>query len=239
MQADTLTVASIGCHPLPIITAITVQNTHGVEGILPIDCTWVTDQARVILDDVSVAAFKIGVIGSLKNIESIAKIITDYPDTPVILDPVLSSARGDDFIDQDMIHAIKALLIPLCTVITPNTLELRRLTPENDTNASSEQLAIHLASGTKYVLVTGTHDPTPDVVHTLYNRLGIIRQDSWRRLPGSYHGSGCTLASAIAASIAKGTEIIDAVYDAQKYTWQTLVHGFRPSMGQYIPNRLF
>ena len=93
--------------------------------------------------------------------------------------------------------------------------------------------------GCEYVLITGTHENTPQVVNTLYGREGALRSDTWQRLPGSYHGSGCTLAAAVTASIAHGFDIAEAVKEAQEYTWQTLRAGFRPGMGQYIPDRLF
>jgi hydroxymethylpyrimidine/phosphomethylpyrimidine kinase len=89
------------------------------------------------------------------------------------------------------------------------------------------------------VLVTGTHENTPQVVNTLYGPQGMVRSDSWERLPGSYHGSGCTLAAAIAATLANGLELPEAVREAQEYTWQTLNAAFRPGMGQYIPDRFF
>ena len=241
IQADILTLASMGCHPLSVITAITVQNTSGVEDIYPIDSDWVADQARAILEDIPVAAFKIGVLGSVENVSAIAEVVADYPDIPLILDPVLSSARGDEFANEDTLSAIKELLIPQCTLITPNTPELRRLALDDDEeDGQIERLALRLIEmGCEYVLVTGTHESTPDVINTLFFERGIIRSDNWRRLPGSYHGSGCTLASAIAATIARGLEISEAVREAQDYTWQALKHGFRPGMGQFIPDRLF
>ncbi len=241
IQADILTLASMGCHPLSVITAITVQDTSGVEDIYPIDSDWVADQARAILEDIPVAAFKIGVLGSVENVSAIAEVVADYPDIPLILDPVLSSARGDEFANEDTLSAIKELLIPQCTLITPNTPELRRLALDDDEeDGQIERLALRLIEmGCEYVLVTGTHESTPDVINTLFFERGIIRSDNWRRLPGSYHGSGCTLASAIAATIARGLEISEAVREAQDYTWQALKHGFRPGMGQFIPDRLF
>ena len=241
IQADILTLASMGCHPLSVITAITVQDTSGVEDIYPIDSDWVADQARAILEDIPVAAFKIGVLGSVENVSAIAEVVADYPDIPLILDPVLSSARGDEFANEDTLSAIKELLIPQCTLITPNTPELRRLALDDDEeDGQIERLALRLIEmGCEYVLVTGTHESTPDVINTLFYDRGIIRSDNWRRLPGSYHGSGCTLASAIAATIARGLEISEAVREAQDYTWQALKHGFRPGMGQFIPDRLF
>jgi len=241
IQADILTLASMGCHPLSVITAITVQDTSGVEDIYAIDSDWVADQARAILEDIPVAAFKIGVLGSVENVSAIAEVVADYPDIPLILDPVLASARGDEFANEDTLSAIKELLIPQCTLITPNTPELRRLALDDDEeDGQIERLALRLIEmGCEYVLVTGTHESTPDVINTLYFERGIIRSDNWRRLPGSYHGSGCTLASAIAATIARGLEISEAVREAQDYTWQALKHGFRPGMGQFIPDRLF
>lgn len=241
IQADVLTLASMGCHPLSVITAITVQDTSGVEDVLPIDADWVADQARSILEDIPVAAFKIGVLGNAEIVSAIAEVVADYPDIPLILDPVLSSARGDEFANEDTISAIKELLIPQCTVITPNTPELRRLTlDDEEEDGRIETLARRLIDmGCEYVLVTGTHESTPDVINTLFAERGIVRSDNWHRLPGSYHGSGCTLASAIAATVARGLEISEAVREAQDYTWQSLKFGFRPGMGQFIPDRMF
>ena len=241
IQADILTLASMGCHPLSVITAITVQDTSGVEGILPIDADWVADQARAILEDIPVAAFKIGVLGSAENVSVIAEIVSDYPDIPLILDPVLASGRGDEFANEDILSAIRELLIPQCTVITPNTPELRRLMQDDEEEGVSlVRLSIRLIEmGCEYVLLTGTHEPTPEVINNLFFEKGILRSDTWQRLPGSYHGSGCTLASALAATIARGLDISEAAREAQEYTWQTLKFGFRPGMGQLVPDRLF
>jgi hydroxymethylpyrimidine/phosphomethylpyrimidine kinase len=241
MQADILTLASMGCHPLSVITAITVQDTVGVEDVSAMDSDWVADQARAILEDVPVAAFKIGVMGSVENIAVIAEIVSDYPDIPLILDPVLASARGDEFASEDAIQAIRELLIPQATIITPNSVELRRLALEEDEDGVGlEKLALRLIElGSEYVLVTGTHESTVDVINTLFNDKGVVRSDSWKRLPGSYHGSGCTLASALAATMARGLDIAEAVREAQDFTWQALKFGYRPGMGQFVPDRLF
>src|SRR3954467_13594978 len=105
MQADLLTLASMGCHPLSVITAITVQDSLGVEGMLAIDSDWVADQARALLEDMPVDAFKIGVLGSVENVAAIAEIISDYPDVPLVLDPVQASGRGDELSSDEMTHA--------------------------------------------------------------------------------------------------------------------------------------
>jgi len=241
IQADLLTLSSMGCHALTVVTAITVQDTAGVEDVLPIDADWVSDQARVILEDMPVSAFKIGLVGSVENCAAIAEVVSDYPDVPLILDPVLSSGRGDEMATDEMIDAMREMLIPQTTIITPNSLEARRLADDGgDEERSLEDCAKRLLEmGCEYVLITGTHENTPQVVNTLYGQQGVIRSDSWQRLPGSYHGSGCTLASAIAATLANGLDIPEAVREAQEYTWQTLSAGFRPGMGQHIPDRFF
>jgi hydroxymethylpyrimidine/phosphomethylpyrimidine kinase len=241
IQADLLTLSSMGCHALTVVTAITVQDTAGVEDVLPVEADWVSDQARVLLEDMPVAAFKIGMVGSVENCAAIAEVVSDYPDVPLILDPVLASGRGDEMATEDMIEAMREMLIPQTTIITPNSLEARRLAEDGSDEAPSlEDCAKRiLEMGCEYVLITGTHENTPQVVNTLYGRQGVIRSDSWQRLPGSYHGSGCTLASAIAATLANGLDIPEAVREAQEYTWQALNAGFRPGMGQHIPDRFF
>src|SRR5437868_11638897 len=127
LQADLLTLASMGCHPLSVITAITVQDSLGVEGVLAIDSDWVADQARRLLEDMPVDAFKIGVLGSVENIAAIAEVVSDYPDVPLILDPVLASGRGDELASDEMLHALRELLLPRTTILTPNSTEARRL----------------------------------------------------------------------------------------------------------------
>ncbi|TMH85471.1 MAG: hydroxymethylpyrimidine/phosphomethylpyrimidine kinase [Betaproteobacteria bacterium] len=201
VQADLLTLASMGCHALSVITAITVQDTAGVENLQAIDPEWVVDQARLVLEDM----------------------------------PVLAT--------EDMISAMCELLLPQTTILTPNSREARRLVQGD--GEDDDELALPgaaeklLGLGCEYVLITGTHENTPQVVNTLYGPEGVVRSDSWERLPGSYHGSGCTLAAAIAATLANGLELPEAVREAQEYTWQTLNAGFRPGMGQYIPDRFF
>lgn len=241
LQADLLALASMGCYPLSVVTALTVQDTAGVESFLAIDPDWVADQARCLLEDMPVAAFKMGMLGSTEIVTVVAEVVSDYPDVPLVLDPVLSSGRGDVFANEDMISAIRELLVPQSTIVTPNIPELRRLAGEDDDDESSLSDCAQrlLDTGCEYVLVTGTHASTADVVNTLYQRGSVLRSDSWQRLPGSYHGSGCTLAAALAANLARGLDIGDAVYEAQDYTWQALAHAFRPGMGQYLPDRLF
>ena len=177
MQADMLTLASMGCHPLSVVTAITVQDTLGVEGVQAIDAEWVADQARCLLEDMPVDAFKIGVLGSVENIAAIAEIVSDYPDVPLVLDPVLASGRGDELATDEMTHALRELLLPQTTILTPNSIEARRLAEVDDDDEPSLATcaAALIEMGAEYVLVTGTHEATPQVVNTLYGKSGVVR----------------------------------------------------------------
>ncbi|KAF0204086.1 MAG: hydroxymethylpyrimidine/phosphomethylpyrimidine [Gallionellaceae bacterium] len=243
LQADILTIASMGCHPLSIVTAITVQDTSGVDDVQPMDAEWVVDQARTVLEDMPVAAFKIGLLGSVENIAAIAEIVSDYPDIPLVFDPVLASGRGDELANEDMLDALRELLLPQTTILTPNSMEARRLIldeeNEKDDPNLNECAKRIIQLGCEYVLITGTHEHTPKVINNLYGERGLVRSDNWPRLPGIYHGSGCTLAAAIAALLANGLPMEEAVREAQEYTWEALKYGFRPGMGQHIPDRLF
>jgi hydroxymethylpyrimidine/phosphomethylpyrimidine kinase len=125
--------------------------------------------------------------------------------------------------------ALLEALVPRTTVLTPNSVEAARL--------GGVQRLLDL--GARYVLVTGTHDDTPEVINRLYDAGGLVREDRWQRLPGSYHGSGCTLASAVAAALANGRGVPQAVHEAQEYTWQALAAGFRTGAGQLLPNRFY
>lgn len=229
LQADVLTLAALGCHPLSVVTGLTVQDTGGVEHLEAVDAALVARQAERVLAETRVAAFKVGVVGSAANARAIAAIAAARAEVPLVLDPVLASGRGDPLADDAVVEALLEFLVPRASVITPNTLEEARL-------GGAKRL---LERGCRHVLVTGTHAATAEVVNKLYDRGGLVREDRWQRLPGSYHGSGCTLASAIAALLAQGRPVPDAVREAQEFTWRSLAAAFRTGAGQALPNRFF
>ena len=229
LQADLLTLAALGCHPLSVLTGLTVQDTSGVEHLESIAADLVTRQASRVLAETRVAAFKVGVLGSAENVRAVAAIAAAHARVPLVLDPVLASGRGDPLANDAVLKALLELLVPRATVVTPNTVEAARL-------GGAKRL---LELGCRYVLVTGTHEPGAEVSNKLYDSGGLVREDRWQRLPGSYHGSGCTLASAIAAQLAKGRDVPEAARAAQKFTWQALAAGFRSGAGQSLPNRFF
>ncbi len=201
------------------------------------DELFLVEQARAVLDDIAVDAIKIGMLGSVENIEAIHAILVDYPEIPVVLDPVLQAGGGGDLSDEEMIEAMTELLLPETTIITPNSDEAYALTQEADTLDACAQELLDL--GCEFVLLTGTHEDTPEVINTLYGNHRILQQWRWARLPHSYHGSGCTLAAACATLLAQGADEVEAAAEAQAYTYKTLQHAFKPGQGQHFPNRLF
>ncbi len=237
VQADIEALISHGCHTAPVITALTIQDTQDVIGYTPLDGGLVVEQARAVLEDMPVSVFKTGLLPSTEIVEAVHSILEDYPEIPVVMDPVLASGNGTMLTEDDVIAAMGELLLPQATVLTPNSHEARILAPEGDTlDACAMAL---LAHGTEFVLITGAHENTPMVRNTLYANNRVMDTFSWDRLEGSYHGSGCTLASSIAGLLAQGLEPFTSIHEAQEYTWQALSEGYRIGMGQRIPNRLF
>ncbi|HEU4923771.1 MAG TPA: hydroxymethylpyrimidine/phosphomethylpyrimidine kinase [Burkholderiales bacterium] len=229
LQADVLTLAALGCHPLSVLTGLTVQDTRGVDHLEPIAEVLVTRQANRLLAESKVAAFKVGVLASADNARAVAQVAAAHAHVPLVLDPVLASGRGDELASNAVQAALLEWLVPRATVVTPNTVEAQRL-------GGVKHL---LERGCRYVLVTGTHEPSAEVTNKLYGPGGLVREDRWQRLPQLFHGSGCTLASAIAAQLAKGRAVSDAVREAQEFTWRALAAGFRSGAGQWLPNRFF
>lgn len=237
LSADIEAIISQGCHAAPIATALTVQDTRDVIRVRQVDALLVVEQARALLEDMPVAAIKIGMLGSAAMVETIHTILRDYPQIPVVLDPVLRAGGGTELADEELIEAMCELLLPQTTILTPNSEEARRLAPDAD-NLHACALSL-LEQGSEYVLITGTHEPTPEVENLLFGGHRLLDTFSWPRLAESYHGSGCTLASAIAGLLAQGHEPMTAIYQAQDYTWQALEQAYRLGRGQMIPNRLF
>ncbi len=246
IAADIETLISLGCHPAPVITALTVQDTRNVHTLLPVEADWVLAQAQAVLADMPVAAIKIGVIGSTDNAVALHALLNACPQIPVILDPVLAAGGGTGLASAELIAAIQTLLLPLTTVLTPNSLEARHLAQEADTLEACAMAL--LARGCRYVLITGGHEneSSTEIVNRLYGNNRLIETHRWPRLPHPYHGSGCTLAAAIAGLLAQSHElssldeaILSIGYRAQDYTWRSLQAGYRAGKGQWLPHRLY
>lgn len=243
--ADIETLVSIGCHPAPVISALTVQDTHNIQHFFPVAAELVSAQARAILADMPVAAIKIGVIGSVENVIALHGLLTAHPQIPVVLDPVLAAGGGTTLASNELIAALQHLLLPLTTIVTPNSIEARRLAPEADT-LSACAMAL-LERGCSYALLTGGHDSdtADEVVNRLYGNNRLLDTQRWPRLPYTYHGSGCTLAAALAGLLAQthGDAVLDESissisHRAQDYTWRSLQAAYRAGGGQCLPQRL-
>jgi hydroxymethylpyrimidine/phosphomethylpyrimidine kinase len=238
LQADVMTLASLGCHPVSVVTATTVQDTHGVRSMRPLDPDWLHQQATALLDEMPIAAFKLGVIGSAENVNAIGSLLGACARRPVVLDPVLASGRGDPLASRATVQAMRERLLPLATIVTPNSIEARELAGAAPAADLAQCAAALVRAGARHVLVTGGHEAGAEVTNVLYDASGAIAERRSQRLPGSYHGSGCTLASAIAAHLAQGLQVGEAVRKAEEYTWHALARAFRPAQGQLLPNRV-
>ncbi len=236
IAADIEAIASIGCQPAPVISALTVQNSHNVIEVYPVEKQLILDQAMTIIEESDIKVLKTGLLGSVGAIEAVHTIMTTHPEITLIVDPILSAGGGKALSDREMIKAITNLLLPLTTVLTPNSVEARKLSDQDSLDEAANHL---LNKGCHSLLITGAHEKSDCVNNCFYQQGQESVCLSWERLPYSYHGSGCTLASAIAAFIAQGLSPLKAVTEAQQFTWESLNHGYKTGTGQHQPNRLF
>lgn len=241
IQADIETLASLGCHCAPIITALTVQDSSNVTDLVSVDPVLIAQQFETIFADMPIAAVKIGLLADAAVVKQIAIKLAEHPDIPVILDPVLKASGGTELANQQVIDAVREQLLPKTFLITPNANEAQRLCPASDTTADtdSEQRASYLHSrGCTHVLITGGDSPGEEVTNQLFSSGQAPQSFHWSRLAGSFHGSGCTLAAAISGFIARGLPVAEALFQAQQYTHKTLVAAQPLGKGQLIPIRV-
>lgn len=237
IQADIETIGALGAHALSVVTALTVQDNDRVFSVHPVPASLVRQQAQALLDKIDIAAIKIGIVGNRANAEAIADIVKGMkvrqPDLPVVFDPVLASGRGDALAVEDAVGAI-APLMAVATLITPNLPEAVALCGgEHRLDAQVERLL----TACPHVLIKGGHGIDEAKVINRWFAQGVIRSWTWPRLPGAFHGTGCTLASAIAALLASGQAMGDAIDLAQGYCHQALESAYTIADGQQIPNR--
>ncbi|PKM31823.1 MAG: bifunctional hydroxymethylpyrimidine kinase/phosphomethylpyrimidine kinase [Gammaproteobacteria bacterium HGW-Gammaproteobacteria-11] len=236
LQADIEALLAQGCHAAPTVTALTVQNTVDVSDFRVLDPEWVLAQARCVLQDMPVSAVKLGMLGNLQMVDTVVELMRDYPDLPLVCDPVLRAGGGGSLGKDEVGYALREKLLPIARIATPNLPEARILAelPDGSADACAEKLLPYCQN----LLITGGHGDEQDIHNRLYCRDGSRHEFSCPRLPGSYHGSGCTLASALAGRLALGEELISAVNSALAYTWRTLRDAEQPGHGQYVPRRL-
>lgn len=247
--ADALTCASMGCHAACAITAVAVQDSTRNEDALLIDDEWLEDQARAVLQDMPVAAIKVGAVGGSDNAQTIAEILADYPELPVVFDPlplVRSSSSGpEEQADAELMTVLRELIVPQSTVMTLSLEQARRWlalatdddSPEDwDAGRCAREL---LEWGAQYVLITSAETVGQLVVNRLYGPEGSVQSESIEHVELRFRGAGDTLSAAIAALLAQGIEVGDAVREANDFLAQSLAGGFRLGMGDAMPDRLF
>ena len=243
IQADLASFAAMGCHGLSVITGLLIGDTARIEDMQVIEADWVADQARVVLEDMPVAAFKVGTVGSIESISVIAEIVSDYPDIPLILDPFLTGLPEQVLEADDILTAIRELLIPQTTLLLLSAMELSRLAETWREPSLEDTLlvdAMHLInSGCEYLFVTGTPGDVHEVVNSLFNETGLVRQDRWQRISGTFTGTGGTISATAAAMLANGLDVPEAVFEAQEFVIASIAHAQRLGMGKLIPDRYF
>jgi hydroxymethylpyrimidine/phosphomethylpyrimidine kinase len=224
LAADIQAIAAQRVHALPVATALTVQDNNRVFEVVPVDSALVSRQAQALVDSFAIGAVKIGIPGNLANATVIAELVRQLrvrePALPVVLDPVLASGAGQALAQGDALAAL-APLLALASVVVPNRMESHALGVLDDA----------------HVLVTGGHDGGDVVVNRWLHGGAVMRAWRWTRLAGEFHGSGCTLAAAIAARLASGDAMELALGRAQAYCHATLVQSFALAPGQRIPRR--
>lgn len=225
IQADLKTFAALGCYGLSVITALTAQNTKAVTGIMPVSPTFIAEQMNAVLSDIGADAVKIGMLHSAAVIEQVAKSLVQFGIKTIVLDPVMVAKSGDKLLQDEAVDALKTLLLPIASVITPNLPEASVLLGRSvETFADMQQAAIDLATLCPgAILVKGGHLPTAESTDLLYLSASDQHWFPTSRIQtNNSHGTGCTLSSAIAAGLAKGLSVVDAVANAKDYLTQAL-----------------
>jgi len=234
ITADVETINELGGHACSIITANTVQNSENLHSFEPVSTQLLHRQFLCLVEDFDIKVIKIGLIGSHETLQTLIKLLSQTRDIPVILDPILAAGGGTPVSNQAFIEALSTGLLPYVSLITPNIPEAKKLTNLTNPDDSAQVL---MALGCENVLITGTHADSEQVVHRLYSKEFGKLTIQTPRLPETYHGSGCTLSSAISFYLASGHSITNAVKLAQEFTYASLANADKPGHFQSFPVR--
>ncbi|MBS0270565.1 MAG: bifunctional hydroxymethylpyrimidine kinase/phosphomethylpyrimidine kinase, partial [Proteobacteria bacterium] len=234
IQADLKTFSAFGIYGATIITALTAQNTRGVSGVFPISPEFIAAQFHSVVSDLDVSAIKTGMLGDVATVETVARLLAEIPNVPVVVDPVMVATSGDVLLAADAIDAVRRLLIPRAQLITPNIPEASRLlghpeaTTEDEMRLQAEAL---MAFGCGSVLVKGGHGVGAEAIDVFFDgrEHHIFRRP--RLVTRNTHGTGCTLSAAIAAGLADGKPLPDAVEAGKLYVWRALEAGANMRIG--------
>ncbi|MGM0570740.1 hydroxymethylpyrimidine/phosphomethylpyrimidine kinase [Marinobacter sp.] len=234
VQADIQAATALGVHPLPILSCLTVQDTRNVYNAAPVEADLVRQQLDHLAADCRIDAVKTGAMGNAAVVNVVADFLERHPDLPLVLDPVIKAAGGGDLADDELLGAMRHRLFHRAEVITPNGIELMQLGGFEDEGSSARKL---LDEGCRGVLATGGHGTGQVITNTLYRHNQA--DSSWQieRVGGEYHGTGCTLAAAIAAGRATGLCLEDAIEQAQRFVSTAINQALAVGHGQPVPDR--
>ncbi len=235
IQADLKTFSALGCYGMTAITALTAQNTVGVQGIYPVDAEFVGKQIDSVFEDIGANAVKIGMLGTVELIATVAHKLLDYKVKDVVLDPVMVAKSGDKLLENDAIDAIKDYLFPLARVVTPNQMEATELTGVS-INSKDDMLKAAkkmLSFGCSSVYLKGSYYKNDEIPDLYCDHTGYVEWFKSQRIETkNNHGTGCTLSSAIASYIAKGYTTLDAVIKAKEYITHAILAGSSMRLGK-------
>jgi hydroxymethylpyrimidine/phosphomethylpyrimidine kinase len=240
VQADIQAITALGAHPLPILTCLTVQDTRNVYDSVAVDPDLLRRQLLCLRDDIQIDAIKLGALGNAAVVEVLVEFIRSQPPCPLVLDPVIKAAGGGDLADDALIRSMREKLFPRATVITPNGPELEILGGSGQADVAAAKL---IKNGCPAVLATGGHGEEPAITNTLFRRdaeptsWSLERKGGKDGTGGEYHGSGCTLAAALSAGLAKRQSLTDAIEAAQTYVSGAIDRALRVGRGQPVPYR--
>ena len=236
LQADIEAIGQSGAHAAIACTALTIQNSQQVFGFTATSKELLLAQAHAVVGDLPIKCVKSGMLGTTDNIAALAEFLREHPDYLYVLDPVLVANSGGSLGNQETLVKAFVELVPLATVITPNTVELRALTGEQDLEKATAKL---FEMGAQAVLIKGGHEDTPDYIrNALYSKGQLVSETRCPRLEGEYHGSGCSLASFIAGRLAQGDDLKQSVNHAETWLLKKKKKAEIPvPNGQRIPKR--
>ena len=249
VQADQLACASMGCHPATVVTAIATTGREDGDDWLAIDSELVGVQAKSVLQNMAVAAFKVGALADAEQVQPVAEALADFSDVPVVLDPVLDHSSGEEWQDEDLVDAIRELLLPQTTVVTLNLMQARAFAAAGEPGEQAEgfsasDCAQHLIDGgAEYALICDAEPSASVLVNLLFDESGLVRRDALPRIAqpagGHFRGAGDTLSAGLAGLLAQGIDVPEAVQEASQYTTAALMHAFSAGLGFAVPDRLF
>jgi hydroxymethylpyrimidine/phosphomethylpyrimidine kinase len=236
IQADLKTFTALGVYGASVLTALTAQNTQGVQGVAPVEASFVAMQIRSVMSDLDVGAAKTGMLATAAVIEAVVATLKEFPAIPVVVDPVMVATSGDVLLEADAIDAVRHALLTIARVVTPNLPEAARLldmaVAENDAAIEAQGREIIRRFSCRAVLMKGGHGDGADAVDILIEGDGPAVQLAAPRIATRHtHGTGCTLSAAIAALLATGVELAEAVERAKAYIQAAITHGAQNPVG--------